>query len=81
MHVGFLIHLSSNCILEAFAGLDESGNGRVAAVRPIGLTAEKASLAILNQHDDGRVDARKNFATAVVIGTDAGITSGRRPGR
>ncbi len=54
---GFFQHFSGHCVFQAFAGLDESGDRRIAAGRPAGLAAEQAAVAVSHQNDDGRVDA------------------------
>ena len=61
---GLLLNLARDRALQALAGLDEAGEGREHARRPGGLAAEQAgavfrSGAGVNEHDDGRIGARK----------------------
>ena len=78
MHIGFFVNLSTHGIFQAFAGFDKSGDRRVAAVWPILLSTQEATLAVRYQYDDRRVNPRKYLSSAIVVGTDPGITGGGR---
>ena len=57
--------LASDRLLEALAGADETGECRVAAERPGGLTTEDHALAVGDEHDHHRVGARVMLSLAV----------------
>ena len=75
LHAGLLQHLPGHRILERLTGFDESGDRGVAPGGPGRLAAKQRPLAIADQHDDGRIDARKNLVPATGIGADANVTA------
>ena len=57
-----------------FRRLDEAGDGRVAA-RPASLPAsQQGALAVGHQHDDRRIDARKEFVRIAIVGAANHVT-------
>ena len=69
---GLLRDLAHHRVLEALARFDEAGDGRVAPRRPARLAPEQRPLAVAHQHDDGRIEARKEFLPARGVGAASG---------
>jgi len=69
---GRLLHnLTRDRIFQALAGLDKSGDRRKPAGRPTRLAPKERTLAVGDEHDDRRIEARKKFAsTDLVRATD-----------
>src|ERR1700733_156131 len=61
---GLLRDLAHHGILEALARFDEAGDGGVPPRRPAGLAPEQRAFAVAYQHDDGRIEARKELLPA-----------------
>src|SRR5690606_37157981 len=57
LHPGLLADLAHHRVLQAFARLNEAGDGRVTARRPARLPPEQRALAVRHKHDYGRIDA------------------------
>ena len=77
---GLLEHLAQDCVLEAFAWLDESRDGRIAARGPGSLPAQQGPLAVGHEHDDCGVEAREMLVAArdVAAPHDVACTCDRR---
>ena len=63
-NIGLFKDFPTNRVLEAFAGLNESCNRRVASFRPACLSAQQAAVACRDQYDNRRVYTRKYLAAA-----------------
>src|SRR5690606_39657681 len=62
-----LVDLAAHRLLDGLAGLDEPGERREAALRPVDLAAEEDAVVLVDHgHDHGGVGAR------VVLGTAGG---------
>ena len=61
---GLLEHFARHRIFERLARLDESGDGGIASYGPTRLASQERTLAVADQHDDGRIDARELFMAA-----------------
>src|SRR3546814_8656397 len=60
--------LAHHRLLQAFARLDEAGEGGMHAGRPDGLAAEQAAVAaVVHQHDDRGVGARGMHGSATAV--------------
>ena len=57
-HARLLGHLADHRLLQRLARLDEPGQGRVAARRPVRAAAEQHPVAVGDEHDDHGVGAR-----------------------
>jgi hypothetical protein len=60
---GFLTHLARDGVLQGLSGLHESCDGGIASRRPGRLAPQQGPFAVADQHDDGRIDARKLLAS------------------
>ena len=58
-HAGFLEDFAAHCVFERFARLDEAGQRRIAAFRPLRTAAEQAAALMADDDDDCRIGARK----------------------
>ena len=78
-----LVHLAGHRLLQAFARFDEPGQRRIHARRPDLLPAKKRPVAVMDQHDHGRIGAREMAGPAIGIGAAADMPRlgalGRRP--
>ncbi len=66
-NVGFLKDFTPYSVLEALAGLDETGNRRITPFGPAILPAQQAAFAVSDQDDYRRINARKYFAGTIRI--------------
>jgi len=66
-NVGFLIYLATHGVLQAFAGLNETGDRRVTILRPARLSSEQASFPIVNEDDHRRIGTRKYLSRTIRI--------------
>src|SRR5471032_1224791 len=78
-HTGFLEHFAAHGIFQGFAGLNETGQGRVTPFRPLRTAPEQAGVATGDDDDDGRIGARKLFESALWIRTLAAMAGGFEP--
>jgi hypothetical protein len=59
VHAGFLEHFAHHGVLEAFARLDETRDGRIPPCGPRRLAPEQGALAVGDQHDDRGIEPRE----------------------
>ena len=77
----FLHDLAGHRLFQAFAGLDETGQGRIHAFDPAVLAAQQAGrapalrVAVGDQHDDRRIGAGKMVVGAFGIGAPAQVSA------
>ena len=67
--------------LQAFARFDEAGQGRIHRPGVAPVVRQDATVALMHQHDDGRIGARKVRNLAVRVDTDPDMTGVGRVGR
>ena len=79
--VGFLEHLARDRLFQALARFDESGQRRVHARRKARLAPQQATVAVMHQHDHGRIGAREMRRGAVRIGAAPDMTGFGADGR
>ena len=73
--VRFFVNLATDGVLKALTGLDESCDRRITSFWPVCLSTEKTVFAMGHEHDDRRIDTRKNLLAAIVTGTPPGIAA------
>jgi hypothetical protein len=78
---GLLLDLAGDRVLQAFARLDEAGQGRMHAGRELRLPAEQAAVATMHQHDDGGVGAGEMAGAAGGVGAAPLMSRLARHGR
>ena len=80
-HTRFLVDLAGDRILQALARFDEAGQRGIASRRPARLPAQQGPIAVAHQHDDGRIDARKEFRAAFAAGALEAVPRAARSSR
>ncbi|KAG1255494.1 hypothetical protein G6F68_010332 [Rhizopus microsporus] len=76
-HLALLVHLAHHGLLEGLAGLDEAGQHRVAARRPVRLPAQQQPALVLHRHDHRRIHPRVMLGGALRAATDEAATGER----
>ena len=74
----FGLGVAAHGIFEALAGFNEPGDRRIPSFGPRGLPPEQAMIAFGNEHDDGRIGARKEHLVAILIRTSSRVAAGFR---